>query len=157
MVFFSRMGAINSGPRRRLSSRYKRVSERPCWRSFRALANGSGVANEMRSELRRIYPPPARFGAEDVFRDFPELRTIQNAYAYLTHFEKQSQILSFGEGLFGFKEDRAPVPARRPHPPVVAFKTVDRVREAARLAGVSKKIIFCATRLQTWQSAGAAA
>ena len=37
----------------------------------------------VRFELHRIYPPPARFGAEDVFKHFPELRTVQNAFAYL--------------------------------------------------------------------------
>ena len=68
----------------------------------------------IRSELRRIYPPPARFRAVDVFRRLPELRTIQNAYAYLRSFEKRSQILSFGEGLFGFEDDREPVPAQAP-------------------------------------------
>ena len=87
----------------------------------------------IRSELRRIYPPPARFRAVDVFRRLPELRTIQNAYAYLRSFEKRSQILSFGEGLFGFEDDREPVPAQAPNPPVVAFKTVNPEHIAERL------------------------
>ena len=96
----------------------------------------------VRFELHRIYPPPAKFGAEDVFKHFPELRTVQNAYAYLTHFEKRSQILSFGDGLFGFKEDRAPVTASTPTPPIVAFQTVDRVREAARLVELYREYEF---------------
>lgn len=96
----------------------------------------------IRSELRRIYPPPARFRAVDVFRRLPEIRTIQNAYAYLRSFEKRSQIISFGEGLFGFEEDKAPVPSSTPNPPVVAFKTVNPERDAKRLVDLYEGHVF---------------
>lgn len=80
------------------------------------------------AQIHRMFPPPSRFKAAQVFEKIPELRSEQNAYGFLRAMAKRGEAEFLGKGIFSIDKSTLP---RDPATSVVDGKSSDSTKDTA--------------------------
>ncbi len=80
------------------------------------------------AQIHRMFPPPSRFRAAQVFEKIPELRSKQNAYGFLRAMAKRGEAAFLGEGTFSLNQSTV---SRDPVTSVVDGKSSDSTKDTA--------------------------
>jgi len=80
------------------------------------------------AQIHRMFPPPSRFRAAQVFEKIPELRSEQNAYGFLRAMAKRGEVEFLGKGTFSIGQSTV---SRDPVTSVADGKSSDSTKDTA--------------------------